>query len=990
MKISLLGPVEVRSDEGTLVDLGGARLRTLLIRLAVDPDQVVGHDALVDAVWGTAEGGEQPANAANALQQLVSRLRRAGIPIDSSPSGYVLRVPRKDIDLFNGDAAGPWRGPALAEAADQPWAVAPIARATEQRLAAQEISTDDVSELEALVAANPLRERPVAQLMHALAREGRPAEALRVFERHRRLLADELGADPSRELTELNVSLLRGESVAPLPLALTSFVGRDHETGQLRGLLTRTRLATLTGPGGSGKTRLAVETARPLPNVWLVELAPHGEATEVAPAIIAALGVREQALLKQARASEPAEKIVAALSHQTGLIILDNCEHLIAAAAGMAQHILSTCPGIRILATSREPLGIGGESIYPVEPLPLEHSLRLLHERAAASAPLVPINPDAAQRLCAALDGMPLAIELAAARLRSMPLEQLVSRLDERFRLLTGGDRTALPRHQTLRAVVDWSWELCTPAEREVWQRFSAFHGGASIEAVEAVCGEFEHLSALVDKSLVRVEGGRYRMLETIREYGLDRLGAGRAAIERQHALYFLGLAEEAEPYLRGPQQVSYLKRLRADHDNLHAALRRAVAWSDAPLALRFVAAMGWYWWLSGARAEGARLSASALDLPVSERAVDPEKHAMAYTLAALNQMDSHSEFTKSGEWFARAAEIAEPIADKHPVLRLVAPMRHIAPWSNEKTELILPLYRELFTDPDPWVASTARAFHAHALINHGKARRQAISDFQNALRGYREAGDRWGMSLVLEALSTLEASDGDYAAAAASAQEAIDLLTEMGTIEDLLQLRMRLVAAQWLLGDEAACVATLDAARVEADRLGLPVGLAMVTLGFASLARAHGDLPTAKVRFAEAAALVAEGAVPPQFLAILAGCRGLIAGEEGDLVAAREYHTAALRHALDSSDFPVVGAILVGCADLALREGDGELAAKLLGAATSMNGGVDRSLPDRPRIEESVIKAIGPQRFAVAYAMGESMTLASATALTGLPLPAA
>jgi predicted ATPase/DNA-binding SARP family transcriptional activator len=984
VRISLLGPVEVHSDEGIAIDLGGARLRTLLIRLAVDTEQVVGHDALVDAVWG----GEPPANAANALQQLVSRLRKAGIPIESSPSGYALRVPRNDVDLLNNGAAGPWRGPALAEVADQSWAMAHIARATEQRLAAQEVSTEDVSELEALVTANPLRERPVARLMHALAREGRQAEALHVYERHRRRLADELGADPSRELAELHLSLLRGESVAQLPLALTSFVGRERETEQLRGLLTRTRLATLTGPGGSGKTRLAVETARPMPNVWLVELAPHGEATEVAPAILDALGVREQALLKQARTTEPVEKIVAALSHQNGVIILDNCEHLIAAAAGMAQHILSTCPGIRILATSREPLGIGGESIYPVEPLPLEHSLRLLRERATASAPATELDPVAAQRLCEALDGMPLAIELAAARLRSMPLDQLVSRLDERFRLLTGGDRTALPRHQTLRAVVDWSWELCTPAEREVWQRFSVFHGGAFLGAVEAICGDFEPLSALVDKSLVRIDGGRYRMLETIREYGLSRLGQGRVAVEREHALFFLGLAEESEPYMRGPQQVLHLKRLRAEHDNLHAALRRAVAWADVPLALRFVASLGWYWWLSGSRAEGARLSASALELPVTEGTVDPERHAVAYMLAALNQMDSHGELTKAREWFGRAAELAEPIAHKHPVLRLVTPMRQVAAWSLGQTEVILPLYKELFTDPDPWVAATARAFHAHTLINQGRARREAISDFQEALRGYREAGDRWGMSLVLEALATSEAADGHYAESAASAQEAIDLLTEMGTIEDLLQLRMRLLAAQGLMGDEAACVATLKAARVEADRLGLPVGQAIVTLGFAALARGHGDLATAKAGFADAAGLIADGPVPPQFRAMLASLRGLVAGDEEDLAAAREFHTEALRHAIDSADFPVVGAVFVGCADLALREGDGELAAKLLGAATAMNGGVDRSIQDRPRIEESIIKAIGPQRFALAYAMGEAMTIDGATALTGLEIP--
>jgi hypothetical protein len=232
-----------------------------------------------------------------------------------------------------------------------------------------------------------------------------------------------------------------------------------------------------------------------------------------------------------------------------------------------------------------------------------------------------------------------------------------------------------------------------------------------------------------------------------------------------------------------------------------------------------------------------------------------------------------------------------------------------------------------------------------------------------------------------------LQASDGDYVTAAASAQEAIDLLTELGTIEDLLQLRMRLAAAQWLQGDRDGCVATLRAAQAEADHLGLPVGHAMVMLGWASLARADGDRAEAGRLFAEAERLASARSVAPQFLAILAGNRGLVAGEEGDLATARHFHTEALRHALASSDFPVLGAVLVGCADLALREGDGELAAKLLGAATAMNGGVDRSLPDRPRIEDGVIKAIGPQRFAVAYALGEAMTADSATALTGLEL---
>jgi predicted ATPase/DNA-binding SARP family transcriptional activator len=980
VKISLLGPVEVRSDAGGAIDLGGARVRTLLIRLAVEPEQVVGHDALVDAVWRDVP----PANASNALQQLVSRLRRAGIPIEGRPSGYLLRVPSKDIDLFNGETT--WRGPALAEVADQHWAVAHIARATEQRLAAQEASASEVSDLEALVAANPLRERPVSLLMQALARQGRQAEALTVYERHRQLLAGELGADPSRALSELHLSLLRGEQVTKLPLALTSFVGRERDTAQLRTMLTQSRLVTLTGPGGSGKTRLAIEAARGMGSVWLVELAPLSESSEVAHAILSALGLREHLLLKQVRSADPVERIVAALSHQTGLLLLDNCEHLIAAVAGIVQHILTTCPNITVLATSREPLGMGGETIYAVEPLPPEPAQELLRDRAAASTPFTELDPVAAQRLCEALDGMPLAIELAAARLRTMPLEQLVSRLDERFRLLTGGNRTALPRHQTLRAVVDWSWDLCSPAEREVWQRFSVFHGGADLVAAEAVCGDFEQLSALVEKSLVRIDGDRYQMLETIREYGLSRLGDARKEVEREHALYFAAFAERAEPHLRAREQVEWLAKMRADHDNLHAALRRAITWPDAALALRFVAVLGWYWWLSGSRQEGSRLAAEALALPVTE-AVDPQRHAIAYAVGALNIMDATGDFAAAAAWFDRAAEIGDTVADKHPLLRLVAPIKQMARWDLSQSGVVLSLYRQLYDDPDKWVAATARAFHSHYVLNLGQEREQATRDFRDALDGYREVGDRWGMSLVLEALSTLDSQNGDFASSAEAAREALELLIELGTIEDMLQIRMRLAVAQWMKGDRDGCVETLRAAQAQADELGLQMGQAMVAFGWGAMARGRADYDDAQRWFEESARLIEHAHVPPQFRAMLASTRGMLAGELGELQAARDLHTEALREALGSSDSPVVGAILVGCADLALREGDPDLAAKLLGAAEKMNGALDLSLPDRAGIEDRIIKAIGPQWFADAYQVGMAVTSESVPALTGLPV---
>ncbi len=951
MRISLLGPVEAVTDEGTPIDLGGARLRRLLIRLALDPGRVVGHDRLVEAVWRD----EPPANAINALQRLVSRLRGAGVAVEGHPSGYLLPVPKENIDLFDVKPQ-PWRGPVLADVADEPFAQAEIARATERAVAARETTAATVPELEALVAEHPLRERPVLQLMRALWREGRAAEALAAYERLRSTLAGELGADPSAELSDLHVRILRGESFSMrLPAALTSFVGRAAEVDRL--LHTTGRLITLTGPGGSGKTRLAVETARLRGQVWLIELAPLTDGQQVEPAVLAALG-----LLKQARS------IVDALAHREGLLILDNCEHVLDAAARLVAAVLDGCPGISVMTTSREPLGITGEMVFPVEPLSTPDAVRLLRDRA-----LHELDPVLAERLCAALDGMPLAIELAAARLRTMPLAQLVERLDERFRLLTGGSRTALPRHQTLRAVVDWSWELCSPAEREAWQRFATFQGGATLTAAEAVCGDFAVVSALVDKSLVRFDGQRYHMLETIREYAFDPSFVG------DHARYFMELAEEAEPHLRGASQVDWLRMLRADHDNLHAALRRCIAANDSELALGLVAALGWYWWVSGYRGEGSTLAAQALALGGS---TELEVHARALVVAALNVMDGHGDMAQARAWFEQAARLAGP-SPTHAVLKFIVPLRNTVSWDEMEWGAIVPSYVDLFGDPDPWVASTARSFHGHGLLNMGIGRDEALADFQIALSGYREVGDRWGMSLVLEAISTLEAQRGDFAGSAASAQEAIDMLMELGTTEDLLQLRMRLAAAQWLSGDTGESVATLKRAQQDADELGFPVGQVVMDFAWGAQARAMGDLPEARRRFDRAAKAVDRLSIAPQFRAMLASNRALVAP---DLGTARALHAEALRYALDSGDSPVLGAVLVGCADLSMREGRAELAATLLGAATALNGSVpDLSLPDLPGVAAAARETLGVQQFEAAYERGLRTPSERVLALTGL-----
>lgn len=370
-------------------------------------------------------------------------------------------------------------------------------------------------------------------------------------------------------------------------------------------LIGRFRLTTLIGPGGAGKTRLALQSARPLlarfpDGVWLVELGPLDAAADVAPAILNALALRDQA----PAAGDPLDRLTAALRTRTALLVLDNCEHLVEAAAATADRLLGACPGLRILATGREPLGLTGEALWPVRPLDLPPegadaaqamtyaAVRLLNDRAAAARSGFAVteeNAPAVTRICRALDGMPLAVELAAARLRTMSAEQLAARLDDRFRLLTGGARTAPRQHRTLRAVVDWSWELLTEAERVLLRRLAAFPGGATVETAEGICAGgpveaydvLDLITSLADKSLLVTAGdGRYRMLETIRAYGLERLeeAGEREAVRRAHAAYFTGLAKTADPYLRRAEQLEWLGRLTEEHDNLAAALRGAIA----------------------------------------------------------------------------------------------------------------------------------------------------------------------------------------------------------------------------------------------------------------------------------------------------------------------------------------------------------------------------------------------------------------------------
>ena len=840
VQIGILGPFEVRTDDGAVADLPGARLRALLIALALEPGRVVSKATLIDWIWGE----QPPADTANALQRLVSRLRKA-LPeglIEGHPGGYQLTVEPNAVNAVRferligqaRDAEGSrrvrllrealalWRGAAMADVGDQDSEAldAAVTRLDRLRLAALEDRFDAevdlghgaelVAELTDLVAAHPVRERLVAALMRALAAAGRDTEALFAYERTREALADLLGVDPSPELSAVHVALLRGElgrreenRKTNVRAELTSFVGRDADVAAVRELIGEHRLTTLIGPGGSGKTRLATETARTLldglpDGVWLVELAAIGAGGDVAQAALAGLGLRD-ALLGSSPSADPVDGFVAAIRDREALLILDNCEHVIESAAAFADRVLGECRRLRILATSREPLGITGEALWQVEPLALPNAgpgaspadiesspaIRLLRDRAGAVRK--DLGGDARTlstmaRICRALDGMPLAIELAAARLRTMTIDQLASRLDDRFRLLTSGSRTALPRHKTLRAVVDWSWELLTEAERMVLRRLSVFSGGASLEAAERICAAsavgqgavkpdevLELLTSLAEKSLLVTEGDgaqrdgalRYRMLGTIKEYAADRLAeAGESDLARQaHLGYFTDLAESAEPHLRRAEQLAWLARLEADHDNIGAAMRGAIAAGEAQAAMRLAAAAGWYWWLGGRRSEGYELIVAATRIPGH---VTDEVRAMVYALVVNFVTSGRGDGHEAAEWIHRAYRFSQRSQHGNPLLALVIPLERML----QAPDAALSAWEPLLDNEDPWVRALARLQFGKMRIMLGQRVRDGEAELELSLAEFRALGERFGISFALSELAEQIAKRGDFAGA--------------------------------------------------------------------------------------------------------------------------------------------------------------------------------------------------------------------------------
>ena len=1025
----------MRTDGGVPADVPGARLRALLAALALEAGHAVPKAALVDWIWGE----RPPADAANALQRLVSRLRKA-LPaglVEGQADGYRLTVEPGAVDAVRferlvGQARadeGPrrvallrealalWRGPAMQGVGlpDSPAFDAAVTRLEGLRLTAMEDMFEAeasrgrgaglVTELTDLLAAHPVRERLAAALMRALAAAGRDSEALLVYQRTREALADALGADPSPQLSALHVALLRGELGQPeqrwqqegrksnLRAELTSFVGRDADAAAVRELIAGHRLTTLTGPGGSGKTRLATETARTLlgglpDGAWLVELAAIGADGDVARPALAGLGLRD-ALLGGVPDAEPTDRLIAALRDREALLILDNCEHVIEAAAAFAHRVLGECRRLRILATSREPLGITGEALWLVEPLalPSAHSsqaeaesspaVRLLRDRAGAVRRDLAADAGTLSTMagvCRALDGMPLAIELAAASLRTMTIDQLARRLDDRFRLLTSGSRTARPRHKTLRAVVDWSWELLTGAERTVLRRLSVFSGGASLEAAERVCAGdgvgreqvLELLTALAEKSLLVTAGGaapRYRMLGTIREYAGQRLAeAGESGpARRAHLAYFTELTEAAEPHLRRAGQLEWLAALGAEHDNIGSAMRGAVAAGEARAAMRLAAGAGWYWWLGGHKAEGSELITAATAIPGE---VADEVRAIVYAFVVLFLSSGRRDEHQAAEWIHEAYRLSLRGQRRNPLLDLIAPLERML----QAPDAFLPAWEPVLDSEDPWVRALARLQLGKLRVQLGQGGRDADAYLETALGEFRALGERWGISFALTELAGRTAVRGDFAAACELYEQAVAVVTELGATEDVITMRSCQAQLYWLLGDKDASAAALAAAERHAERVTWPDALAELALAKAELARWDGRAAQAREQLAIATALLGDEAGQPGIRALRHDLLGYLAD---DVAESRAHRAAAWAAAAEAGHALLVARVLVGLADLALRRDQHEQAARLIAASDSVRGLPDRSQPDEARVGQAARRRLGDAKFAAAAREG-------------------
>ena len=885
--------------------------------------------------------------------------------------------------------------------------------------------------LREVLAAEPSHEEAAATLMGLLAASGRRGEALRLYQTLAAALEQELDVAPSAELEALRAQILAREAAPPavqapvrgvqparptnLPLPLTSFVGRAGELAQVCDALEQARVVTLTGPGGCGKTRLALEVAGRLveayaDGVWLAELAALADPALAPRAVMAALGV----VAPPGR--HPLDTLVGFLRPRQALLVLDNCEHLIGACAHLVVTLLQACPRLRVLATSREALAVAGEHVYlvpslavpdptalpPLEQLGAYEAVQLFLERARARQPEVTLtaaNAAGVARICARLDGLPLAIELAAARVSVLPIAGIAARLDDRFRLLTGGPRTALPRQQTLRATLDWSYALLSAPEQVLLRRLAVFVDGCTLEAAEAICADdptevggiataemLDLLSGLVQKSLVLVHelgsDSWYRLLETVRQYGQERLeAAGELALLRdRHLGWYVALGEQAGLHVEGPQQLGWLDRLEREHHNLRAALQ----WSTeqparATAGVRLAGAIWRLWALRGYSLQGRHW----LEQTLARAAAAPAALRARALYGAAELAYLQGDYARARAYGEEGLALYREVGDTAGIARTLV----IMAWAQTDLtharalgEQGLALARAAAA---PAVIADALRFLGNLSIGHCElARAQAYLDEGLALG--RDLGDKVALADILIDVGQVAFFRGAYERAAALFDECLSLQHELRYAPGIAMALHLSGGVAYCRGDTARAIAMLEQSIQLCRDLGYREHLAQALETRGRIACRQGDQALAATLLKEGVSVARELGDTEDMANTLAGL-GHVARERGHHARAVTLHRESLairQRPGAASVYSTAGLEGLGMALGAW--GEATLAARLLGAAAAAREGLDTPLPppDRAAYERTLADAraaLGGGAFAAAWATGQAMTLEQA-----------
>ncbi len=1029
--------------------------------LALDCGKVVPTDRLVEDLWHD----DPPAGVANALQRLISKLRKAlgaSEIVMMRPPGYVLALDPEQVDALrfkaevaNGRAAAArgdleaaverfeaaeslWRGPVLADFAYDDFAQPHIVRLQELRLSAAEERVDAglalgrhvrlLGDLESLVKANPLRERLRGQLMLALYRANRQADALSVYRDTREVLAEELGLDPGPALQALEAAILDQDPalvppglglsmVTPpsrrprtnLPTQLTALFGREREVGELVELVTRSRLVTLVGPGGAGKTRLAVEAARAVVDQWddgvlLVELAPVRDSLAVADAVAEVFDLPES----DVDASTSVRRYCA---DKQLLLVLDNCEHLVDPAARIADELLAACEGVHVLATSREALRVPGETVWPVPPLADPDACDLFIARAAAVDPAFVADEPAREvirEICHRLDGLPLAIELAAARTRAFSVAQIAERLDDRFRLLTGGSRTAMARQQTLRAVVQWSYDLLFEDERRAFEQLSVLTGGFDIAAAEAVCSDAdiepadvaELVAGLIDKSLVFVDRSRirprFRMLQTLSQYGREQLverGQADEALLRA-TRHFAHLCARGRPAFQGVEQRWWHHTMQAEQDNVRTVFEWAVGAEENELAAAIAADVALHRWVTGAARDGFGWLDVALALP-GELSPFTRGWALVWHTFLGYLTGHHGDVDEA---FATGIQLLRQHGD--PVLtayaltfqsQVVAEMGR----REQASEINATALQLLETTGDaPWMRAVRTWLRAGlALQSEGDT-----ETFEQLLREaqpqFRDAGDEFMTAICIDLVAELDEMLGDVEAARMLLFEALETATALRMFRFEVALIARLGAVAVHAGDHDEAEALLQTALTRSVDLSAEPVRAQALVALADLRRRQGRLEESGQAALEALDLYrgagtrfsssfSRGTSPldvPGGLAAATSVLGFVAEARGDFTDASTRHRESHAHASTVAHPRAVPVALEGLAAAEALAGNGERAARLLGRADQLRSNrraarTPSEQCDADRARSAAAASLG-SAFAAAYEHGRESAI--------------